>query len=184
MTGTIEIRADMYEYMNVVSPCSNWKKIRSALSNSSSGKLRMKRVCTSSRASSAAPDGASSSISAPSATAVPIEMAKISSAVGMWLFPPDVLVAWAYENSGEAGCVFTPAASAAAWAWAFPPRPRLFFREDDAGMMWCNGRGFGNECSREAKVWCFDVGALVLACACGACYVRAPQVHIAYSKNQ
>ena len=157
--------------MNVVSPCSNWKKIRSALSNSSSGKLRMKRVCTSSRASSAAPDGASSSISAPSATAVPIEMAKISSAVGMWLFPPDV--AWAYANSGEAGCVFTPAASAAAWAWAFPPRPRLFFREDDAGMMWCNGRGFGNECSREAKellmmrwcgVWCCGVSMLVLWC--------------------
>ena len=138
--------------MNVVSPCSNWKKIRSALSNSSSGKLRMKRVCTSSRASSAAPDGASSSISALSATAVPIEMAKISSAVGMCP-PPDA--AWAYENSGEAGCVFTPAASAA--AWAFPPRPRLFFREDDAGMMWCNGREFGNEFEMRCcvGVWLF-----------------------------
>ena len=125
------------------SPCSNWKKMRSALSNSSSGKFRMKRVCTSSRASSAAPDGALSS----TATAVPIDMARISSAVGMCP-PPDA--ACAYENSGEVGCVFTTpdatvaaAAAAWAWAWAFPPRPRLFFREDDAAGMAFNWNGHG-----------------------------------------
>lgn len=44
--------------------------------------------------------------------------------------------------------MFTPAASVAAWAWAFPPRPRLFFREDDAGMVWCNGRESDSEFER------------------------------------
>ena len=84
--------------------------------------------------------------------------------------------------------MFTPAASAA--AWAFPPRPRLFFREDDAGMMWCNGREFGNGCSKRRRdlqiidaVGALVLGVFVLAVVFGVgALVR--EVHVAYSKNQ